>query len=190
MWCGPCLEGPNQLCTTVGRDCCDNNPRGENMTKAQGFEIDVLGERFSVADIIKHMFLADQQSDEFFETLTPIELIKLSIMDNWLFNGGKLTAHCTDGHWYSAKAHRMDEDCPFCEASKDPDVKDDTDLYTFTAPPLKLRNANDVMKAETGSFHWEGHDVDMDVIERYPQVYIESVTEFEDLMDRLEKAEG
>ena len=36
----------------------------------------------------------------------------------------------------------------------------------------------------------EGHDVDMDVIERYPQVYIESVTEFEDLMNRLEKAEG
>jgi hypothetical protein len=94
------------------------------------------------------MFWIDQQSDAFFETLKPIELIKLSIMDNWLFNDGMLTAHCPEGHWYSAKADQMDEGCLICEASKDPGYRDDLEPRTFTRSPRK-GSMGFLMKAET-----------------------------------------
>ena len=175
------------------------------MTKAEGFEIDVYGERFPLADIVRHMFWIDQQSDAFFETLKPIELIKLSIMDNWLFNDGMLTAHCPEGHWYSAKADQMDEGCLICEASKDPGYRDDLEPRTFTRSPRK-GSMGFLMKAETpvakpvrqlydaqgevGYGSVTTNTDDSELLERSDAVMLFDEAVCDTLLTQLKKAEG
>jgi hypothetical protein len=185
-----------------------------NMSKAKDLEIEILGERVAMPDVVEHLFWAKEQTDAFFEGLPPHELIFLSILDNWAYAGGKLTAYCPNGHWYSAKAHRMEEGCPFCETAKEA-------AETHLPEPVDLINRAK-MQAETGHFttdslnadfetrvdqvttHYvqdfeytqaeidemESNGAEIDVLDRPSQLYVDSVDDFETLMQQLENAEG
>ena len=194
-----------------------------NMSKAKDLEIEILGERVAMPDVVEHLFWAKEQTDAFFEGLPPRELIFLSILDNWAYAGGKLTAYCPNGHWYSAKAHRMEEGCPFCETAKEaaethlPEPTGIIERITMKAEAghfatdsldadFDLAEAQaklDAVKAQLWSTYVNRHEYtqaeiddleyggsESDLLDRPAQLIINSYQDYEELMKKLEKAEG
>jgi hypothetical protein len=152
------------------------------MTKAKDIEIEVLGKRISVPNVVKRLWEAEHQTCEWLEGLAPAEIEELSTLDKWLYHGKVLPARCSYNHRFTAIANLMEEGCPVCEAAR-------FAAETHVAQPIKMA-AHSSMRAEVGAVTIKTYSVDLDVLERHDVAKIYDQATFDAFMDQLEKAEG
>ena len=122
-------------------------------------ELEVQGNHLSQKEVYE-ILIKMENLEENLMAMTKEEVATMKALNGWIYKDEKLTAHCSEGHWFSAKAKNFFKlPCQFCE---NPLLQDEAHFQEQLSEAFEEGRQQGIAEVEErieyeGLMTWEDH---------------------------------